>query len=169
MYKTGALRIEFSLREAVTKGCRQRCAYLSSKRLIEALETYLVYRLARGIGTELSGVAYRGLLPGLPLIYSSRGQGMSQNTKRRVLTDGERRDYKACDSLQAHLTMLYSKAGIKGGSSHSGRRSFAGKILKESGSMELVAILLGHDELDVGARYVDIDKNIIRAIFENAV
>jgi integrase/recombinase XerC len=169
MYKTGALRIEFSLREAVTKGCRQRCAYLSSKRLITALETYLAYRVARGIGTELAGTAYRGLLPGLPLIYSSRGAGMSQNTKRRVLPSGEMRDYKACDSLQSHLTGLYARAGIIDGSSHSGRRSFAAKVLKATGSMETVAVLLGHDEIDVTARYVDIDKNIIRAIFENAV
>jgi integrase/recombinase XerC len=169
MYKTGALRVEFSLREAVTKGCKQRCAYLSSQRLIGALDAYLAYRLARGIGTELAGAAYRGLLPGLPLIYSSRGAGMSQNTKRRTLTGGEQKDYKACDSLQSHLTGLYAKAGIIDGSSHSGRRSFARKILKATGSMETVAVLLGHDEIDVSARYVDIDKNIIHAIFANAV
>ena len=72
---------------------------------------------------------YRGLLPHQPLIYSSRGDGMSQNTKRRVLETGEEKAYRACDSLQAHVTQLYQRAGIKGGSSHSGRRTFDSKVL----------------------------------------
>jgi integrase/recombinase XerC len=169
MYKDGRLRVEISLRADVTKGCKQRCAYLSSKRLIAALEEYPAYRVANGIGTELADAKYRGLLPNQPLIYSSRGAGMSQNTKRRVLPSGEMRDYKACDSLQSHLTKLYAKAGIRGGSSHSGRRSFAAKILKAGGDIDVVATLLGHDEIDVSGRYIDLDKAIIRAIFENAI
>lgn len=133
MQPSGKLRTEISLREAVTKGCRQRCSYLVTKPLIDALEAYLAYRIGRGIGTELGGGQYRGLLPYQPLIYSSRGAGMSQNTKRRTLETGEQRDYKACDSLQSHLTRLYKRAGIKG-SSHSGRRTFAGKVLASRGT-----------------------------------
>jgi integrase/recombinase XerC len=169
MMHTGQLRVEISLRADVTKGCKQRCAYLSSKRLVMALEEYLAYRVANGIGTELQPGKYRGLLPNQPLIYSSRGAGMSQNTKRRVLPSGEMRNYKACDSLQSHLTRLYAKAGIVNGSSHSGRRTFAAKILKAGGNMDVVATLLGHEEIDVSARYVDLDRNVLRAIFANAV
>lgn len=171
MQKDGRLRVEISLRQAVTKGSKQRCAYLSSKRLIAALETYLAHRLERGIGTELHPGAYRGLLHREPLIFSSRGNGMSQNTKRRTLIDGELREYKACDSLQSHLTRLYAKAGIVGGSSHSGRRTFARKVLEVTRSMDTVALLLGHAEgdLDVTARYIDIDEDILSSIFRNAV
>lgn len=128
MQASGKLRQEVSLREAVTKGCRQRCTYLSSHSLIEALEGYLAFRLANDIGAELDAIRYRGLLPHQPLIYSGRGAALSQNTKRRTLETGEQRDYRACDSLQAHITILYKRAGIKG-SSHSGRRGFAGKVL----------------------------------------
>lgn len=85
MHGSGKLRSEISMREAITKGCRQRCAYLASKPAIQALETYLQYRIERGIGTVVGIGPYRGLLPHQPLIYSSRGDGMSQNTKRRVL------------------------------------------------------------------------------------
>ena len=171
MHKEGRLRVEISLRQVVTKGCKQRCAYLSSKRLIAALEVYLAYRLENGIGTDLQPAPYRGLLPREPLIYSSRGNGMSQNTKRRSMADGELREYKACDSLQSHLTRLYAKAGIVGGSSHSGRRTFARKVLVVTGSMDTVALLLGHEqgELDVTARYIDVDDSIISSIFRNAV
>lgn len=169
MYASGKLRREISLREAVTKGSKQRCAYLSSKPLIEALEAYLSHRLDREIGTELNETAYRGFYPHSPLIVSGRGSGMSQNTKRRTATSGEVVDYRACDSLQAHVTKLYAKAGIKGGSSHSGRRTFALKILKETGDMDLVAQLLGHDDIGVSARYVDLIPNLLREMFENAV
>ena len=122
MFPSGKLRTEVSLREAVTKGCRQRCAYIVTKPLIEAMDAYLLFRLGRRIGTDLGATKYRGLLAHQPLIYSSRGAGLGQNVKRRTLETGEVRLYRACDSLQSHVTKLYKKAGIAGGSSHSGRQ-----------------------------------------------
>lgn len=44
---SGALRSEFSLREAITKACRQRCIYQSHAKAIDALERCLDYRIAR--------------------------------------------------------------------------------------------------------------------------
>ena len=41
MHASGKLRSEINLREAITKDCRQRCAYMASKPAIQALETYL--------------------------------------------------------------------------------------------------------------------------------
>lgn len=169
MLASGKLRLEMSLRESVTKGCKQRCAYLSNKDLVVALEAYLAYRIERGIGTELDGKVYRGLLPHQPLIYSSRGAGLSQNTKRRTLETGEQKEYKACDSLQTHLTKLYKQAGIKGGSSHSGRRTFANRVLEKTGDMDTVAQLLGHDSIDCTQRYLDVKADTLRDMFENAV
>lgn len=168
MQVSGKLRQEVSLREAVTKGCRQRCAYLSSQDLVDALEGYLAYRLAHGIGTELDATRYRGLLPHQPLIHSGRGAALSQNTKRRTLETGERRDYQACDSLQSHITRLYKRAGIKG-SSHSGRRGFAGKILASTGDMDAVRVLLGHQSLDCSQRYIDVNPGTLEAMFAAAV
>lgn len=169
MHASGKLRSEVSMREAITKGCRQRCAFLVSKPAIQALEAYLQYRIVRGIGSAYVTGQYRGLLPHQPLVYSSRGDGMSQNTKRRVLETGERRDYRACDSLQAHVTKLYQRAGIKGGSSHSGRRTFASKVLATTGDMETVAQLLGHSSIDCSQRYVDVDEGILYDMFANAL
>ncbi|AVO43373.1 tyrosine-type recombinase/integrase [Simplicispira suum] len=169
MHASGKLRSEISMREAITKGCRQRCAYLVSRPAIQALETYLLYRIEKGIGAAFVHGQYRGLLPHQPLIYSSRGDGMSQNTKRRVLETGESRDYKACDSLQSHVTRLYQRAGIKGGSSHSGRRTFASKVLATTGDMETVAQLLGHTSIDCSQRYVDVDQATLQAMFSEAV
>jgi integrase/recombinase XerC len=145
-----------------------RCAYLATKPLIEALEVYLAYRLDRKIGTDLYGKTHRGLLPNQPLIYSSRGAGLSQNSKRRVLDSGVEKIYKCCDSLQSHLTMLYQKAGIQG-SSHSGRRTFASKILASTGDMDTVATLLGHSDISCSARYVDLNITTLQDMFTSAV
>lgn len=68
MQASGKLRQEVSLREAVTKGCRQRSTLFSSRGLIEAMEGYLAYRLNHGVGTELDAARYRGLLPNQPLM-----------------------------------------------------------------------------------------------------
>lgn len=169
MHASGKLRSEISLREAITKGCRQRCAYLVSKPAIEALERYLEYRIEKGVGMAFEAGPHRGLLPYQPLIYSSRGDGMSQNTKRRVLETGEQRDYKACDSLQSHVTKLYQRAGIKGGSSHSGRRTFASRVLANTGDMETVAHLLGHTSIDCSQRYIDLNNDTLREMFADVL
>lgn len=169
MHASGKLRSEISLREAITKGCRQRCAYLVSKPAIEALERYHEYRITKAVGMAFEAGPYRGLLPYQPLIYSSRGDGMSQNTKRRVLETGEQRDYKACDSLQSHVTKLYQRAGIKGGSSHSGRRTFASKVLANTGDMETVAHLFGHTSIDCSQRYIDLNNDTLREMFADAL
>lgn len=169
LHPTGKLRSEVSLREAVTKGCRQRCAYLVTKPLLDALQTYLKHRIEREIGTDMASVQYRGLLPHLPLIFSGRGSGLSQNTKRRVLETGEHRDYKACDSLQSHVTRLYRRAGLAGGSSHSGRRTFAGKVLATTADIDAVAQLLGHSSIECSQRYVDIASSMLNEMFANAL
>ena len=62
------VRSEITMSEAITKGCRQRCLYLSSKPTIDALETYLRYRIERVIGTVVGPVPYRGLLQHQPLL-----------------------------------------------------------------------------------------------------
>ncbi|MDI9333714.1 MAG: site-specific integrase [Cytophagales bacterium] len=94
---------------------------------------------------------------------------MSQNIKGSVSSSDHAVDYMACDALQSHVTRLYAKAGIKGGSGHSGRRSFADKLLAQTGDMDFVAQLLGHDDISVSARYVDLKPQILCEMFENAV
>ena len=169
MFPSGKLREEVSLRAAVTKGCRPRSAFFVQKKLVAAMEAYLQYRIDKGIGTELGAVKYRGLLPHQPVIYSARGAPMQQNTKRRLLDSGEVKHFKACDSLQSHVTKLYKLAGITGGSSHSGRRTFAGKVLAASGDFDKVALLLGHTNIDVSQRYIDVREDTLRTMFAEAI
>jgi site-specific recombinase XerD len=165
MFQSGAIRQEVSLRAAITKGCRQRCMYLSHVLTLAALERYLSYRIAHGHGTELTAERFRGLSPTTALILTFKGSRFYLNTKRRINEAGEQVDYMACDSLQAHITKLYADAGIKGGSSHSGRRSFASNLIAKGCGIETVQQLLGHAELDHIMPYLAVSQKTLREMF----
>ena len=165
MFSTGVLRQEVSLRASLTKGHRQRCIYLTHKKTIAALERYIAFRLERSIGIELTTDRYRGLSPQSKLILKQSGGKFSMNTKRRKNFNGERVDYAAADSLQSKVTALYQRAGIKQGSSHSGRRSFASNLLAKGHDLETVQLLLGHGELDHVKRYVEVSPQRLREMF----
>lgn len=168
MFSNGRLRAEVSLRAAITKGCRQRCIYLTGRKVIDAIERYLAYRIQNDLGTTLDTSKYRGLNPGLPLVLSRRGYPYSMNRKVRVAASGEAVDYWAADSLQAYVTSLYSNAGLKA-SSHSGRRTFATRLLARGATVEEVQLLLGHDSIDDTMRYIEINKAVLRAAFAEVI
>ena len=166
-FKNGRLRNEASVRGAISKGNRQRCIYLTSARLIAAIDRYAAYRLANGIGITMDA-SYRGLQPHQPFVTTRRGARFSMNLKRRISESGEQVDYWAADALQSYVTQLYQRAGLKR-SSHSGRRSFGSKILAKSGDMEVVATLLGHSDIDMAMRYTDVDPRILRQAFIDVI
>ncbi|GKS87477.1 hypothetical protein AVMA1855_25015 [Acidovorax sp. SUPP1855] len=66
---------------------------------------------------------------------------------------------------QGQLPKLYQRAGVKGGSSQAGRRTFACKVLVTTG----VAHLFGHTSIDCSQRYVDLDQALMKAIFMDAL
>lgn len=67
--------------------------------------------------------------------------------------------YLAADSLQSYITGLYRAAGLGTGfSSHSGRRTFASRLLAQGHSIETVQLLLGHAELDHVAPYLQVSR-----------
>ncbi len=164
MFASGALRTEVSLRAATTKGCRQRCVYLTHRQTITALERYLAYRTERGLGTELTTDKYRGLSPQTKLILKQSGGSFCQNTKRRVNFGGERIDYTAADSLQGYVTRLFLKAGTRG-RSHSGRRTMASNLLAQGTDIESVQQLLGHQTIECLRPYLEVDPKKLREMF----
>jgi integrase/recombinase XerD len=141
LFPTGALRDEVSLRAAITKGCRQRCIYLSHAKAIEAFDLYLGYRMARRLRVTGDPGRYRGLEPASKLLLTHKRYKFHLNTKRRVSWAGEPVDNLACDSLQSHVTKLYWHAGIRGGSSHGGRRTMASRQIAQGAQVETVQLL----------------------------
>ncbi|WP_208281693.1 hypothetical protein [Massilia oculi] len=75
LFPSGALREEISLRAAITKGCRQRCIYLSHAKAIDAIDQYLGYRVVRRLRTTSDPSRYRGLEPASKLILTHKGYG----------------------------------------------------------------------------------------------
>lgn len=117
---SGRLRGEISLRAEITKGCRQRLAYLTNPKLITAMDRYIEWRKAKRFGCSLDGHQYRGLKPGTRLILTWKGGAYELNTKRAKNAAGEVVHYKAADSLQSYIKELFRHAGLLKASSHSG-------------------------------------------------
>nr|WP_277986373.1 tyrosine-type recombinase/integrase [Noviherbaspirillum cavernae] len=63
------------------------------------------------------------------------------------------------------MTKLYKDAGIRGGPSHSGRRSFASNLLMRGVDIETVQQLLGHAELDHIMPYLKVSQEKLREMF----
>lgn len=162
LFPSGATRQEVSLRAVVTKGCRQRCIYPTNRDLIAAIEDYLTLRIERRWRMSDDPKRYRGLRPDSKLVLTFKGYKYTMNCKRRINQAGEQVDYAACDALQAHITKLYRDAGIKGGSSHSGRRTMASRLLDQGHNLETLQLMLGHAELDHVDPYLQVDQKKLR-------
>ncbi|WP_025754714.1 MULTISPECIES: tyrosine-type recombinase/integrase [unclassified Pseudomonas] len=106
---------------------------------------------------------YRGLRPGSKLVTTHKGLAFELSFKHRELDSGHE-VYWACDSLQQTFSRLYRQAGNKQGSSHSGRRSLAAKVLAETGDVETVQAILDHSK-----PYLTVDQATIRRAFEVAL
>ncbi|MFX1767718.1 MULTISPECIES: tyrosine-type recombinase/integrase [Paraburkholderia] len=136
---------EIGLPGSITKGCRSRCVFLSHVKAVEALDRYVEWRYRRGHGMSLDRREYRGLMPRTRLIVTQKGGAFELSTKRRVNFEGDLVEYLAADSLQSYVTGLYRAAGLGAGySSHTGRRTFASRLMANGHSLEMVQILLGH-------------------------
>ncbi|MDO3617312.1 site-specific integrase [Ralstonia pseudosolanacearum] len=163
MLPGGQIREEVSLRAAITKGCRQRCIYLSHPKTIAALERYIERQWQNHKGTAMDRSMWRGLMPQTPLILTHKGGPDGLSVKRRVNDAGEQVEYLAADSLQSYVTGLYRAAGLGSGySSHSGRSTFASRLLAQGHTIETVQLLLGRAELDDVAPYLEVAKQELR-------
>lgn len=162
---SGKRRDEISLPGSITKGCRPRTVYLLHPKAIDAFERYISWRLARKAGTALDASEYRGLMPQTRLILTQKASAFELSIKRRIDADGREVEYWAADSLQSYVTALYRAAGLTAGySSHSGRRTFATRLIANGSSYEVVQMLLGHSHIDHLAPYVDVSP---REIYES--
>lgn len=169
MFASGKLRQEVSLRAVVTKGCRQRCVYPTNRDLVAALEAWLVLRIERCWRMSDDPKRFRGLRADSKLILTFKGYKYSMNCKRRINYAGEQVDYAACDALQSHITKLYRDAGIKGGSSHSGRRSMASRLLGQGHEIEDIQLMLGHADLECVDPYLEVPKERLRQAFADVL
>lgn len=165
LFPSGTISAEVSLRASITKGLRQRCIYPTNRDLVAAIDDYLEVRVALRWRMGDDPKRYRGLRSDSTLVLTFKGYRYSMNRKRRINEAGEQIDYSACDALQAHVTKLYRDAGIRGGSSHSGRRTMASRLLGNGVDLGTVQLMLGHAELDHVDPYLEISCARLRQAF----
>lgn len=120
LYPSGAIRPEVYLRAETTKGSRPRNIYLTHPNCLDAVEQWIDVRLRRRRGVS-SEIGYRGRRHDSRMVMTHKGQDFELAFKRREVESGPE-VYRACDALQQTISRLYRQAGIKLGSSHSGRR-----------------------------------------------
>lgn len=68
-------------------------------------------------------------------------------------------------TLQKRFENLYKLSGIEGASSHSGRRTFATRLIQEGADIKSISTLMGHKSIVMTSKYMDSNpirlKNII--------
>jgi integrase/recombinase XerD len=134
----GSIVDQVHLNPAYTKGGVSRTIFINAK-LSKEIKTHL---------KGLSDLPARLTEPHAPLIRSQKGGAFSPNTLCQ--TFGE----------------LYRHAGIRGASSHSGRRAFITKLAHSGVSAKVIMELAGHKHLTTTQRYIDVNDEMKREAVE---
>lgn len=170
LFASGEVRPELRLPAAITKSSRARIVWLSHRLLQDTLNSWLQYRVTKRLAITQDKKRYMGLNPDSKLILNNRGSAFSLQPKPRLLETGEIRTYWAADSLEQAMRNLYKKCGLRGCSSHSGRRSFATNLTCIQGvELEVVARLLGHSDPAHTIPYIEIRPERVRAMYACAL
>ena len=88
--------------------------------------------------------------PSEPLFASQKAGAFSANTMCQLFLN------------------IYKDCGIKGASSHSGRRTFITNLASKSVSVRVLAILAGHSSIATTQRYIDVNDQQLRNAVELA-
>lgn len=72
----------------------------------------------------------------------------------------------SANTLTQHFHYLYKRAGIAGGSSHSGRRTFITTLANKGVSVRLLASLVRHANIATTQKYIDVNDEMKRNAVE---
>lgn len=111
---------------------------------------FLSQRLRKAIGEYLAKRPKLAAQPNHPLFYSQKGAGMTT---------------QAIINLFAKL---YADAGIRGASSHSGRRTFITNMCDKGVNPRVIQALARHSSLSTTMRYMDVNDTKLRNAVELA-
>lgn len=124
----GNMLEEINLTGAMTKGSKQRHAYLTNLKVVGAIRDFIYDRQKR------EGILFNFEAP---LFKSQKGGSFSPN------------------SLQQLFHRMYRDAKLQGASSHSGRRTFATTLIEKGVDIKAVSTLMGHSSVVMTAKYVE--------------
>lgn len=136
----GLIRSDFALKKLNCKGNKSREVYVSNPLVAKALLDYIKFLRSQGD------------------IYLEAALFLSQ--KRNRFTRNQ---------IQAVFATIYKRAGLVGCKSHSGRRSFATRLLLNGTDIKSVQALLGHESIRQTAEYADTSPDALRKAAKDAL
>ncbi len=131
--------IDREIQLTVTKGSKPRTIYIPDS-LSKILKAYI----QNSEDDSLIHIGYKS-----PLFKSQKGSSFSANT------------------MQSLLKQMYMKCGLDGCSSHTGRRSFATRLIEEGADIKAVSSLMGHTSINMTAKYVEDNPERLRSMLNN--
>lgn len=135
----GAVRSQFTLTAAQTKGHKSRTVYVSSG-LRQTLKRYAESQAVSAFQTV-------GDIERNPLFRSQRKIRFSANTMCQLMLD------------------IYKGCGLSTASAHSGRRTFITRLAAQGVSVRVLAELAGHSSIQTTQRYIDVNaEQMSRAV-----
>jgi len=142
MDETGRIRDQFQIRRVNSKTNQNREVFLSNGKVRRALRDYLEHRQNERVVVS----------PTSPLFRSQKGGSFTAN------------------SLQQMLKSQFRRAGLpESVSSHSGRRSFATKLITSGIDLVSVSKVMGHANVGQTAAYCATSPDVLRSITARAI
>lgn len=133
----GSVREESMMRSDAAINGRERPLFFASTKLVAAMNAYLDERVRRGQGTKES-TRYSGLDPKSRLFLTDRGQAMPI----RLRAIGSQKHY-LCGLILAIYRKIFARAGLKGVSALSARRTVAKRLTERGCDIDQIGVVLG--------------------------
>ncbi|MCG6391793.1 tyrosine-type recombinase/integrase [Vibrio fluvialis] len=151
---TGEIKTELALRAALCKRRKPRVVWLSNQAKT-LLQEWLDHRKSKQWATTFV-TEYQGLNPKSKVLLNQSGRSYSMKQKNRVNQQGETVTYFACDTLELLIRNTFDRCGLKGASSHSGRRSYGTNMNTIGIELSAIQRALGHADPAMSLEYIDI-------------
>jgi integrase len=138
----GSVREESVMRADAAINGKERPLFFASTKVVAAVDAYLEERPRGGRGTKRRS-KYRGLKPDSKLFLT--GDGHEMPIKVRAM--GTRRQYR-CGVILDIYRRIFARAGLKGVSALSARRTVAERLTERGCNVDQVGAVLGLTERD---------------------
>lgn len=112
----------------------------------KARTVHVPARMCKELKTYIAGLKY--LTQADFLFKTQKSQQFSSNTATQL------------------LQRIYERAGFKGATSHSGRRSMISDLANKGVSVRVLAALAGHSSIATTQRYIDINDDMLKKAVE---
>lgn len=149
----GSVTEKSRVREEVSHNGLPRRLYWTNRRVCDALDEYLAWRVRNKQGITVKHCAYRGLDPASAIFLTEAGA--AYGLTERTLPSGA--VSYSCHTLGAYIRRLHTHAGIEGGSAQSARRTFATKLHRKGYDYRHLAEILGVQSVTTVKRLVEAD------------